>query len=228
LLDSFLNETIPNLLKETTLISFLAVYIGGVITSVSPCVLSVVPVMVGFIGGYSQSSKLKAFIMSLAFVLGLGTTFALLGVIAVSMGTVFGRTGAFWYYLVAGISIVMGLNLIGVLSFQLPTAKIVPPQIGGVFGAYLVGLIFGVVASPCATPVLVAILALVSATGKLGWGTALLFVYGLGHGLPLLLVGTFTGAVKGISYVRRWTKNINYFSGAVLILIGLYFLYRIS
>lgn len=226
--DVFLNETIPNLLQETSLITFVAIYVAGILTSISPCVLSMVPVLVGFIGGYSQPSRLKAFSMSGAFVLGLATTFALLGIIAASLGTIFGQIGKGWYYFISVISIVMGFNLLGVINFRFPALKVVPPKVSGFLGAYMVGLLFGIVASPCATPILVAILALVSAKGEIGSGAALLFVYGLGHGMPLLIIGAFTGAVKKLSQVRQWTKNVNYVSGGILVILGLYFLYLVS
>lgn len=225
MVSNFLNQTIPSLLGEASLVTFLAIYAAGVLTSISPCVLSMVPVLVGFIGGYSEPSRFRALLLSVFFVLGMASTFALLGVAAASLGTVFGKVGIGWYYAVAAVSILMGLQLVGVWGFQFPAVKIIPPKVSGYFGAYGAGLFFGIVASPCATPVLVAILALVSSTGKVFWGALLLFCYGLGHGLPLLIVGTFTGAVKKLALVRKWTHNINYFTGTLLILVGLYFLY---
>lgn len=225
MISNFLNQTIPSILGEASLVTFLAIYAAGVLTSISPCVLSMVPVLVGLIGGYSEPSRFRALLLSVFFVLGMASTFALLGVAAVSLGTVFGKVGAGWYYVVAAVSILMGLQLLGVWDFQFPAVKIIPPKVSGYFGAYGTGLLFGIVASPCATPVLVAILALVSSTGKVFFGALLLFCYGLGHGLPLLIVGTFTGAVKKLALVRKWTHNINYFTGTLLILVGLYFLY---
>ena len=224
----FITETMPALLGKTSLISFIAVFAAGILTSISPCVLSMVPVLVGIIGGYSQPSKFRAFLLSAFFVLGMATTFAILGLAAGVLGTIFGRIGRGWYYAVSAVSIIMGLNLLGVWRFQIPGLKIVPPKVGGFLGSYLAGLLFGVVASPCATPVLVAILALVSTAGKTFAGTLLLFVYGLGHGVPLLVVGTFTGALKSISLVQRRTKYINYVSGVILLIIGFYFLYFVG
>jgi len=224
-METFLNETIPYMLRDVSLVTFIAVFIAGLLTSISPCILSMIPVMVGYIGGYGQLTKIKGFFLSLSFVLGMSLTFALLGIAAVVFSTIFGKVGALWYLIIGGISILMGLNLWQVWQMRLPGLKIVPPRLGGFLGAFLVGLFFGIVASPCATPVLVAILAMVTSTSNISLGGLLLFVYGLGHGVPLLLAGTFTGFVKGIKTFQKNAQYINYISGAVLVIIGLYFIY---
>lgn len=206
-------------------IAFFLVYIGGVITSISPCILSMIPVLIGFIGGYGQTSKFKGFFLSLAFVLGMSVTFALLGLLAASLGLVFGQIGKGWYYILSLVAIIMGLNLLGVLKFNFPHLKVVPLKMKGFLGAFLVGLFFGLVASPCATPVLAVILTFVATKGSLAYGSGLLFTYGFGHGLPLLIIGTFTGMVKELSKVQRYTHYVTQFSGGLLVIIGLYLLY---
>lgn len=224
-METFLNETIPYMLRDISLVTFIAVYLAGLLTSMSPCILSMIPVMVGYIGGFGQPSKIKGFFLALFFVLGMSVTFALLGIAAVVFSTIFGKVGTLWYLIIGGISILMGLNLWQVWQMRLPGLKIVPPRLGGFFGAFLVGLFFGIVASPCATPVLVAILAMVTSTSNTFLGGLLLFTYGLGHGMPLLLAGTFTGFVKGIKAFQKNAQYINYFSGTILMIIGLYFIY---
>ncbi|MEL7566978.1 MAG: cytochrome c biogenesis protein CcdA [Dehalobacterium sp.] len=224
-METFLNETIPYMLRDVSPVTFIAIFTAGLLTSISPCILSIIPVMVGYIGGYGRLSKVKGFFLSLSFVLGMSLTFALLGMAAVAFGTIFGKVGAIWYLIIGGISILMGLNLWQVWQMRLPGLKIVPPRIGGFLGAFLVGLFFGIVASPCATPVLVAILAMVTSTANVSLGGFLLFAYGLGHGVPLLLTGTFTGFVKGIKIFQKNAQYINYISGTLLVMIGLYFIY---
>lgn len=223
--DFFLNQTIPQLLAERSSVTFIAIFVAGILTSISPCVLSMVPVLIGYVGGYSEPSRVRAFLLSLSLVLGMATTFTVLGVVAVSLGTIFGQIGIGWYYFVAVVSIIMGLNLLGVINLRFPVPNVAAPKIGGIFGAYLVGLLFGIMASSCATPVLVAILAVVTTAGDITTGAGLLFFYGLGHGMPLVLIGTFTGLLKEVSRVARFTQYLNIFSGLVLILLGLYLLY---
>lgn len=224
MLDSMI-ASITQSMNSGSIFAFVLVYLGGVVTSISPCILSMIPVLIGFIGGYGQTSKLKGFTLSLTFVIGMSVTFAILGLIASSLGLVFGQIGSAWYYILAVIALIMGLNLIGVLNFQFPQMQIVPPKMKGTLGAFLVGLLFGLVASPCATPILAVILTFAATKGNLAYGSGLLFIYGLGHGLPLLIIGTFTAMVKEISKVQRYTHYVTKFSGGLLIAIGLYLLY---
>lgn len=227
-METFLNETIPLLLQNISLVTFIAVYIAGLLTSISPCILAIIPVMIGYIGGYGHSSRFKGFFLSLFFVLGMSFTFAILGILAVAFRNIFGAVGMVWYFVIGGISILMGLNLFKVWQMRLPGIRIVPPRLGGFLGAFIVGLCFGIVASPCATPVLVAILALVTSSANIWLGGLLLFCYGLGHGMPLILAGTFTGFIKSLKAFQKNAQYINYFSGTVLILVGLYFIYLAS
>jgi len=99
-----------------------------------------------------------------------------------------------------------------------------PVKKGGLFSSFLIGLLFGLAASPCATPVLAVIITYVASTGNYYYGASLLFVYGLGHGLPLIAAGTFAGFVKQISRFQRYSRYITCISGGVLIALGLYFL----
>lgn len=223
-MEQFFTGTVPQAVENISLLSFLIVYIGGVATSISPCMISMIPLMVGYIGGYGETSRLKGFAMSFSFVLGMSVTFAVLGVSAALLGRIFGQVGDAWLYIIAGVAIVMGLQLLGVINISFPTLKRMPVKGGGMVSSFLMGLLFGLVASPCATPVLAVIIAFVAAKGMAWYGGALLFVYGLGHGLPLLVVGTFTAVLKSFTGFQRWAKYITYASGLLLILFGLYFL----
>jgi len=225
--DRFFKETIPEALADGGLLIFLLVFLGGLITSLSPCILSMLPVMVGYVGGLEQSSKTRGFMASGAFVLGLAVTFALLGVVASLLGKVFGQIGSVWSYLLGFFAILMGLQLFGVLNFNLPGLKALPGK-RGFLGSFGIGLLFGLVASPCATPVLAVLMAYVAGQGQLWYGAVLLFIYGLGHGLPLIVAGTFTAALKGLPRLQRWSQYVNYASGGLLIGLGLYFLVRIN
>ncbi|MBS4021509.1 MAG: hypothetical protein KGZ63_14110 [Clostridiales bacterium] len=131
MLDLFFSEIIPNSLANTSILTYVIVFAGGLVTSFSPCILSMTPVMVGYIGGYSEGSRIKGFLMSLSFVTGLAVTFAILGFIASYFGLFFGRIGAGWYYLLAVVAIVMGLHLLGVLTFSMPGIKKVPLNVKG-------------------------------------------------------------------------------------------------
>lgn len=224
--ESFFKETIPNALSSGGVSILILVFLGGVITSLSPCILSMLPVMLGYIGGLEKPTKTKGFITSAFFVLGLAVTFAILGIVASLLGKAFGQIGPAWPYIIGLFAILMGLQLIGVFNFELPGLKAMPEKRGGVLGSFGVGLLFGLVASPCATPVLAVLMTYVAGQGVLWYGALLLFIYGLGHGLPLIIAGTFTAVLKSLPRLSKWSQYITYISGGVLIILGLYFFVR--
>ena len=170
----------------------------------------------------------RAFLLSLAFAIGLALTFMLLGVVAALIGGLIGASTRWWYYLVAGICFLIGLNMLGVLKLNLPMwFGGLRERIGlkGIPGALALGLVSGLVASQCATPVLAAILTYVMAKGALVYGAALLFVYALGRGVPVVLAGTFTGVLKSFQKLGRWSEVIEKVSGVIVIGVGLYFVW---
>lgn len=224
--ESFFKETIPQTLNAGGLLILALVFLGGLMTSLSPCILSMLPVMMGYIGGSEKPTKTKGFITSVSFVLGLAVTFAILGIAASLLGKVFGQISPAWLYIVGFFAIVMGLQLIGAVNIELSGLKGTPEKRGGVLGSFGLGLMFGLVASPCATPVLAVLMTYVAGEGILWYGALLLFIYGLGHGLPLIMAGTFTAVLKSLPHLQKWGHNITYLSGGLLIVLGLYFLTR--
>jgi len=224
--ESFFKDTLPRVLSNGGVTILLFVFLGGLMTSLSPCILSMLPVMLGYIGGLEKPSKSKGFITSMSFVLGLAATFALLGIAASLLGKAFGQIGSAWLYIIALFSIIMGLQLIGVVNINLPGLQAIPEKKGGVLGSFGVGLLFGLVASPCATPVLAVLMTYVAGQGVLWYGGLLLFIYGLGHGLPLIIAGTFTAVLKSLPRLQRWSRYITLLSGGLLIVLGLYFFTR--
>jgi len=218
----------PASLQTASLLAFVLVFLGGVVTSIGPCNIATIPLIVGYVGGSHNLTRPRSFALSLAFAVGLALTFMLLGVAAALIGGLIGAATRWWYYLVAAICFVIGLNMLGVLRFNLSMAfGGLRERIGlkGIPGALALGLASGLVASQCATPVLAAILTYVMAKGALLYGAALLFVYALGRGVPVVLAGTFTGALKSFQKLGRWSEVIEKASGVIVIGVGLYFLW---
>jgi cytochrome c biogenesis protein CcdA len=225
---SFL-DNIEHIIAAYPFIAFGAVFLAGIISSASPCVLATIPLVVGYVGGYADGDRRKAFLYSVAFILGLSLTFTAFGAAAGMLGTMFGIIGGWWYAALGVVAVAMGLQMLGLYQLRLPFHVEVKPKRKGIFGAFLLGLFFGIVSSPCATPVLVAILTLVASKGEVAYGTALLFVYAIGHCMLMLLAGTFTGFVeafvkaKGVRNFSEWSKRIG---GAIISCVGLYLLYQ--
>lgn len=218
----------PQLLQEASLLAFALTFLGGVVTSLGPCNIATIPLIVGFVGGSASRSRARSFSLSLAFATGLAVTFMLLGVTAGMLGGLIGGASSLWYYVVAGICFLIGLQMLGAISIPIPDwFGGVREKVGlkGVPGALALGLVSGLVASQCATPVMAAILTYVMAKGALTYGAALLFVYALGRGVPIVLAGTFTGALKRMQGLGRWSHAIEMGSGLIVIAVGLYFLW---
>ena len=222
-------DNIEQIIALHPMVAFGAVFLAGVLSSASPCVLATIPLVVGFVGGYSNGDRWKAFRYSLAFVLGLALTFTAFGAAAGLLGTMFGTLGGPWYLIAGAIALIMGGQMMGVYEIRLPIPREFKPKRGGLIGCFLLGLFFGVVSSPCATPVLVVLLTLVAGKGQVLYGIALLFCYALGHCLLMLFAGTFTGFVEGFARTRGvvsfslWAKRL---SGAVVALVGAWFVWQ--
>lgn len=217
-----------SILQAGSLLAFPLVFLGGVATSLGPCNLATIPLIVGYIGGAKGLTRGRSFAISLTFAVGLAITFVFLGVAAALLGGFFGSSTKWWYYLVAAICIVIGLNLLGVYSLSIPSwFGGLRERIGlkGIPGALALGLISGLVASQCATPVLSVILTYVMLKGAIVYGAVLLFAYAMGRGVPVVLAGTFTGALKRMQSLGQWSGNIERASGVLIIAVGLYFLW---
>ncbi len=221
-------QHLSQFLTENPFLAYLGVFAGGILSSSSPCVLATIPLVIGFVGGYSEGDRRKALLYSLIFILGLSFTFTLLGTIASLFGGLFGVTSRTWYFIVGGIALAAGLHLIGFYDWNLHVPARLQPKQKGVLGALLLGLAFGIVSSPCATPILVLILTFVATQGEIAYGTSLLFVYAIGHCTLIFLAGVAAGFVesfvqsKGISNITVWGKKIG---GSIVCFVGAYMLY---
>ncbi|MFA4966791.1 MAG: cytochrome c biogenesis protein CcdA [Candidatus Margulisiibacteriota bacterium] len=210
------------------LIAYFSVFIAGLISSFSPCVLITIPLVISYVGGYAEGDVKRSFSFSLAFVIGLSITFTILGAIASLMGTLLGDVGGFWKYIMAAVAIVMGLQMMGILNFQIPTPKMVKPEQKGLIGAFFLGMLFGVASSPCATPVLAFILTFVASQQNLLYGTSLLFVYALAHTGLIFAVGVSTGMAEFFLKSQKFSDfsiYVHKISGAIFVLIGIYLIF---
>ncbi len=212
-------------LDHLSLLSLGVVFATGLLTSLTPCMLSMLPLSMAYIGSTPGSDRRQAAQQSIGFALGLATTLALLGLSAALLGRVYGQIGVGLPLLVSAIAILMGLNLLGVLPLPLPASgdtAWIPANWPVGLRAYALGLTFGLVASPCSTPVLATLLAWVSASQNVVLGAGLLLAYALGYVVPLVLAGTFTALLKQFLELRRWSGWITPASGALLVGFGVF------
>jgi cytochrome c-type biogenesis protein len=227
-LEQFANILVTNQLTHLSVISIAIIFAAGLLTSLTPCMLSMLPITIGYIGGYEAKGRLQAAAQSTWFALGLATTLAALGIVAGLVGKVYGQVGIGLPIIVSILAIVMGLNLLEALPLQFPSlgetnwiSNDLPPGIR----SYSIGLTFGLVASPCSTPVLASLLGWVANTQDLLLGAVLLLAYTGGYVAPLILAGTFTATIKKLLELRRWSGWINPVSGALLVGFGVFSLF---
>jgi cytochrome c-type biogenesis protein len=216
---------IQSIIQNNHSLAYLAVFIGGLISASSPCVLAAIPLIIGYVGGYSAGSKKKAALYSLVFILGLSITFTLLGAAASVMGRFLSFAGQWLYIGLAVIAVTMGLQLMGLIAISLPFQKMRQVKSRGLWGAFLLGLLTGTVSSPCATPVLAVILAYVSTQGDILYGGLLLFTYAVGHCALIFIAGLSIGLTESIvssKGVKNFSLYSKRFSGALLVAVGLY------
>ncbi len=217
------------LLQHSPWLAIVAVFLGGVTTALNPCVLAMVPLLMGVVAGNKETTTIgRSLVFSLFFVAGLAVTFTALGLISALMGRMFGAVGSFWKYLVVGVCFVMGLQLLGVFKLNLPSPAGLWVRQRGSIGAFLLGLLFGVVSTPCAVPILAVILAFVAEKGNVLYGGFLLFVYALGHSALVLVAGTSVGAAKSLlesKGLRTAHGVIQKAAGVLIIGLGAYFLF---
>lgn len=224
-IEQFANALVSTQLTHLSWVSIGVIFAAGLLTSLTPCMLSMLPITIGYIGGYEAKSRLQAAAQSTWFSLGLATTLAGLGIIAALVGKVYGQVGIGLPIIVSILAIIMGLNLLEALPLQLPSfgglewiSKDLPEGVR----SYFIGLTFGVVASPCSTPVLATLLAWVATTQNLILGAVLLLSYTVGYVAPLILAGTFTASIKKLLELRRWSGWITPVSGALLVGFGVF------
>ena len=218
---------IGELIQTQGWLAFPACFLGGIISSASPCVLAMIPLVIGYVGGYSEGSQKKAIQYSLMFTLGLTITFTVLGIIAGALGRLFGDVGGFWYYILPPIAILLGFYLLfsDKLNLNIGLSQRFMPKRKALLGAFLIGLFFGIVASPCATPVLAVILTYAATKQEIAYSGGLLLSYALGHWVLVLGAGISTGfaqkvlASEGISNFSTYSKKAG---GVILIGVGIY------
>ncbi len=218
-------ESLANVIQNHGWVAFPACFLAGVISSASPCVLAMIPLVIGYVSGYSEGSPKKAIQYPLVFTLGLTITFTILGVIAGALGRLFGDVGGFWKYVMPPVAIILGLFLLGVFNFNVGVSQRFMPKQKALLGAFLMGLFFGIVASPCATPVLAVILTFAATRENIAYSGGLLLCYAVGHWILVLGAGISAGfaqkvlASRGIANFSNYSKKVG---GVLLIGVGVY------
>ena len=204
------------------------VFLGGVLTSLTPCIYPMIPITVAIVGGQAAGgvarSRWRSVGLTLAYVAGLALVYAALGLFAGLTGTLFGAvsTNPWLYFGMANLLILAALAMFDLVPVRLPQAWVQRAATldgGGRFaGAFVMGAASGLVAAPCSAPVMAAVLTWVSTTKSAALGFLYLFVFSLGMSTLLILVGVFAGSLSALPRAGRWMLWVK--RGFAVVLLG--------
>ena len=224
---------LTNLLESSSGLVFLGAFLSGSITAAAPCSLVAVPLLVGSAVAFNKDlvgrkKALYTYAFTALFALGVAVSFSILGFIVAKFGGFF-SVAPLWAYLVAGSASMLiamyALGFLGEVDKSALIRKLIPYRL---FGGFLIGLIFGVVSTPCASAPLFAIMSLASSSGYI-YAYALILMFALGHSLLLLVAGVSVGFAQSItssSVVEKLSNALNKGFALILIGFGIYFYYE--
>jgi len=208
---------------------FAASFLGGLISSVSPCSLSMLPLIIGYIGGYSEEKPSKTLLQMLVFVAGSGIVFAIIGGICALTGRLF-VGNPYFTLIVASVILIMGLKILEVIDFDMPVIiKEIPKNNLNSEFLYplILGAVFALIGTPCSTPILAGIMGFASISAKISQAVVMLFLFSIGQGLILILAGVLTSKIKTGKNFYRASEIVMKICGVLLIFAALYIFYKI-
>jgi thiol:disulfide interchange protein DsbD len=210
-------------------VALFLVLIGGFLTALSPCVYPLIPITLSILGARQASSHVKGFLLSATYVSGMVILYSALGVGFAAAGFLAGSAlqSPVVTVGVALFCIVMAASMFGAFEIALPSGlqtKLAQLGGGGFKGAFVMGLVAGIIAAPCTGPVLSFILTLIARDGDIAKGALLMVAYALGMGLPFLVLGTFSQAIARMPKSGRWMEIVKSIFGLLMLGAGLYYL----
>ena len=215
-------QIINNGLNDPTPLTLLIVFTGGLLTSLGPCSLSLLPITVAYLAGFKN--KQKPLQKTISFCGGIVVSLVILGSLSGFLGKIYGQLPGFFSIFISLLAIVMGLNLLGLLKFSLPSGpdpEIWTNQVPPAFAPVSAGLAFGLASSPCTTPVLAVLLAWIIKQGNPLSGTIFLASFAIGQIVPLFIAGTFAASIPRLLSLRPIGKWVPPISGVILLTVGL-------
>lgn len=212
------------------LMMYFASFAGGILASISPCSLAMLPLIIGYVGGYSKETPFRTFIQLLCFIFGTAIVFSIIGIICAITGSVFASVlGGYFTLIIASIVLVMGLKILDILDFDMPIIiKSMPSNTAHSLFIYpiLLGIAFALAGTPCSTPILAGILAFAAMGKNIIAAIIMLFLFALGQGVILIIAGLFTSSVKNLKKISDFTEVLMKISGILLVLVAFYLYYK--
>jgi len=194
----------------------------------SPCHLVSIPLIVAYVGGQDKLVRPKdAAVYSMTFTLGLFITIALIGIICALLGRMLGDVGNYWQILIGLILVWVALGMFGVEKCSMSGGLLTRLKFKGIFGAFVLGLGYGVLSGSCTFGFIAPILALITIQQKVATGILLILLFAVGHCTPIVVAGSSTALVKRVMENSGWQGAGNWFrkgAGAIICLLGIYFI----
>lgn len=221
-------ESLSELITKSGWLALLLALVAGILTSFTPCSLSSIPLVISYVGGVSRKDTKRALLLSVTFSAGSAVTFTVLGIVASLAGKLMGNSASWWYIILGVLMILMALQTWGIFEI-IPSSYLISKNTKkGVVGAFIAGILGGIFSSPCSTPVLIALLAIVAGKGSIIWGILLLLLYSIGHGILAIIAGTSISFVQKLSSSEKYGKAstvLKIVMGSLILLIGFYLFY---
>jgi cytochrome c-type biogenesis protein len=209
----------------------LLAFIGGIVSSLSPCSLGLLPIIVGFVGSAKDNTWKKSAVQISFFVFGLSLVLTVFGIISAVAGQAYGsQAGPLWGLIMASFILIMGLSLMEVIEVPMPTVIKKMPQNKNnsvIIYPIILGGAFAFASSPCSTPILAGIMAYASIKANVLLGGLLLLLYSLGQGVILIIAALFTSLFKKVLAVKTFSGHMMKVSGVILIISSLFIYLKI-
>lgn len=200
-------------------------FLGGIISSVSPCSIALLPLILAYVCGTKNNSLSDIALKLLAFSLGLSGILSVIGILCASAGKVFGGFDIPILIIIFGsVLMVLGLQLAGIIDLQLPTIVKHIPQSNSTsrfWYPFLIGMLFAFLAAPCSSPILLAIMAMATRTSDYVSAFFMLFAFAFGQCLIVILAGLFASFLKNLQKIQKYTDMLVKFSGWVFIIFAI-------
>ncbi|MBM17979.1 MAG: hypothetical protein CL947_02850 [Epsilonproteobacteria bacterium] len=212
-------------------IRLLFAFLLGLLLSLTPCIYPMIPITIGILHRHGKKSISHNFAGSLCYAVGLSTTFAILGLLAAFAGASFGSLLSQPIFVIILTLFIgyMSLSMIGFVDIPTPSfmqggAEVNNSRFGPFLSAYLFGLVSGTIASPCVSPGLALLLTIVATMGNIFSGFLLLFAFGIGMSVPLIVIGTFSTSLQMLPQAGEWMVEIKKFLGFIMLAMCFYYL----
>lgn len=221
-------ENLISIMREYSWLAPLLSLLSGFLTGLTPCAISQLPLIIGYVSAGSSSNKanIKA---SIFYALGISITFTLLGILAGGIGRILSAYFRYWLIFLGILMILMAFETSEITSI-IPTSNMISRiKNRGNLGAFLIGAVSGVFSSPCATPVLIFILGIISSKQNILFGIVMMILYSIGYSMVTILAGSLVGFVQSLKQSNKYEKFYNlskYALSILMLLIGFYLFYE--